>query len=196
MTVLGSVAVFCGSSMGSRPAYRAVAAETGGLLGSRGLRLVYGGGNVGLMGILADACIAAGGQVTGVIPQALKDREVAHLGLEDLRVVGSMHERKALMADLADAFIALPGGFGTFDELFEILTWAQLGIHRKPVGLVNVEGYFDPLLAMADRAVEDGLLRPAHRGLILVEDRVEVLLDRFAGYEARDTSKWAEGLGR
>lgn len=182
--------------MGSRPAYRAVAAETGGLLGSRGLRLVYGGGNVGLMGILADACIAAGGQVTGVIPQALKDREVAHLGLEDLRVVGSMHERKALMADLADAFIALPGGFGTFDELFEILTWAQLGIHRKPVGLVNVEGYFDPLLAMADRAVEDGLLRPAHRGLILVEDRVEVLLDRFAGYEARDTSKWAEGLGR
>ena len=192
MRRLESVAVFCGSSVGSRAAYAEAAAQAGRVLAGRGLRLVYGGGNVGLMGIVSDACLAAGGTVTGVIPQALKDREVAHLGLPDLRVVASMHERKALMADLSDAFIALPGGFGTLDELFEILTWAQLGIHRKPVGLLNVEGYFDPLIAMADRAMEDGLLRPAHRALMLVDTEPAALLDRFGWHDAPDVSKWAE----
>ena len=196
MTALKSVAVFCGSSRGVRPAYAEAASATGRLLAGRGIRMVYGGGNVGLMGSAADACVAAGGSVTGVIPQALKAREVAHTGLADLRVVGSMHERKALMADLSDGFMALPGGYGTFDELFEILTWGQLGIHRKPVGLLNVEGYFDPLLAMADHAAAEGLLRAAHRRLMLVETDPAALLDRFAAHVPEDASKWLERPGR
>jgi uncharacterized protein (TIGR00730 family) len=171
-----SVCVFCGSAFGSRQAYRDAAAETGQELAKRGIRLVYGGGNVGLMGVIADACLATGGEVVGVIPHSMVEREIAHLGLSKLHIVGSMHERKALMAELSDAFIALPGGFGTFDELFEILTWRQIRIHSKPVGLLNVEGYFDPLLAMADHAVQEGFLRAGDRANLICAARIEELL--------------------
>jgi uncharacterized protein (TIGR00730 family) len=173
------ICVFCGSSTGLRPGYAAAARHLGKLLVEHNLGLVYGGGSVGLMGILADAALAAGGEVIGVIPQSLADREVAHHGLGELRIVETMHERKAAMADLADAFIALPGGFGTLDEFFEILTWAQLGIHAKPCGLLNVESYFDSLLDFLDRAVDDQLLKLAHRRLILVENDPRELLARL-----------------
>lgn len=161
-----SVCVFCGSSAGALPAYAAAARELGALLAARGLTLVYGGGRVGLMGELAEACLAAGGRVVGVIPRSLLERELGHTGLTTLHVVGSMHERKALMADMADAFLALPGGMGTFDELFEIITWAQLGIHGKPMAVVNVAGYFDRLLATIDHADRSGFISPAHKGLL------------------------------
>jgi hypothetical protein len=176
------VCVFCGSSSGGDPAYAGTAARLGEVLARRGLTLVYGGGDVGLMGVLADAALAAKGNVIGVIPRALVDLEAAHRGLPDLRVVETMHQRKALMADLADAFIALPGGIGTLDELCEILTWAQLGIHRKPCGLVNVGGYFDGLLAFLDHAVAERFFRPEHRAMLLVRDEPEDLLARFAYY--------------
>ena len=147
----------------------------------RGIGLVYGGSNVGLMRAVAEGCLDAGGHVTGVIPRGMAEREIAHDGLSDLRVVGSMHERKALMAGLADGFIALPGGFGTFDELFEIVTWAQLGLHRKPIGLLNVEGYFDPLLALVEHAVREGFVKASHRPVILSGDDAEKLLDSMTG---------------
>jgi uncharacterized protein (TIGR00730 family) len=169
--------LFCGSSAGGRPEYSDAAREFGALLARQGLGLVYGGGHVGLMGVLADAVLAGGGEAVGVIPQALVDRELAHPGLTELRVVGTMHKRKALMADLADGFVALPGGFGTGDELFEILTWAQLGIHQKPIGLVNVQGFFDPLIAWIDHCVREGFLRPQHRRLLLTADGPAALLD-------------------
>src|SRR4051812_36123772 len=158
--------VFCGSSSGFRPAYAEHARRLGEEMAARGLGLVFGGGHVGLMGVVADAVLRRGGEVVGVIPQALADKELAHRGLTELRVVSTMHQRKALMADLADGFAALPGGFGTADELFEILTWAQLGLHARPVGLLNVAGFFDPLLAWLDRTVSEGFLRPEHRGLL------------------------------
>jgi uncharacterized protein (TIGR00730 family) len=172
-----SVCVFCGSSAGARPEYAEAARRLGAALARRGLGLVYGGGHVGLMGVLADAALAAGGAVVGVIPQALVDRELAHGRLTELLVVGTMHERKALMADRADAFAALPGGFGTADELFEILTWAQLGLHAKPVGLLNVAGFFGPLLGWVDAAVCEGFLRPEHRDLLAVAGEPEALLE-------------------
>jgi uncharacterized protein (TIGR00730 family) len=160
-------------------------------MAARGLGLVYGAGNIGLMGILADAVLQAGGEVIGVIPQGLVDREVAHRGLTELRIVETMHQRKALMADLADGFAALPGGFGTGDELFEILTWAQLGLHGKPIGLLNVGGYFDPLLAWMDGMVLEGFLRPEHRKLLAVESEVDGLLDRLARPASQGAvSKW------
>jgi uncharacterized protein (TIGR00730 family) len=172
---LRSVCVFCGSSFGNRPEYAEAAAQFGELLGRRGIQLVYGGGNVGLMGVLADAALAAGGRVIGVIPQMLVDRELAHRGT-DLRIVSSMHERKALMAELSDAFVALPGGLGTYEELCEVLTWAQLAIHNKPVGCLDVLGYFQPLAAMLDHAVAEGFLRPdQRRGLIVETDGVKLL---------------------
>jgi uncharacterized protein (TIGR00730 family) len=164
----------------------------GELLARRGLGLVYGGGCVGLMGILADAVLAAGGEVIGVIPAALMAREVGHTGVTELRVVGSMHERKALMADLSDAFVALPGGFGTLEEFCEVLTWAQLGIHRKPCGLLNADGYYDPLLALLDHAVAERFLRPAHRALVLEERDLERLLDRLATSRLPDLEKWVD----
>lgn len=173
------ICVFCGSSSGMRPGYATAARELGNLLAERKIGLVYGGGSVGLMGILADAALAAGGEVIGVIPQSLADKEVAHRGLTELRIVDTMHERKAVMAERADAFIAMPGGFGTLDEFFEILTWAQLGIHGKPCGLLNVEGYFDSLLEYLDHAVNERLLKPAHRELILVENEPDKLLARL-----------------
>lgn len=172
--------VFCGSSSGRRPAFAAAASELGARLAADRIGLVYGGGSVGLMGTVADAVLAAGGDVVGVIPEALAGKEVAHTGLTRLHVVKSMHERKALMAEMADAFVALPGGFGTLDELFEAITWGQLGIHRKPIGLLDVEGYFAPLLAFVDRAVGDGFIRPPYRELFVVSATVDGLLAALA----------------
>ena len=174
-----SLCVFCGSSPGQRPAYAAMEVRTGELLAQRGLTLVYGGGRVGLMGALADAALAAGGRVVGVIPQMLIDQEVGHSGLSQLHVVRTMSERKLLMGDLADAFLALPGGIGTMDELFEAWTWTQLGLHRKPCALLNQDGYYDPLLAFLDRAVTEGFLQPRYRAALLVADDVETALDRL-----------------
>jgi|SRR5450631_1294738 uncharacterized protein (TIGR00730 family) len=177
--MLQSIAVFCGSSLGVASIYREAAREVGRLLGQRGITLVYGGGHVGLMGIVADACLGEGGRVIGVIPQALADKEVAHRGLTELRVVGSMHERKALMAELSDAFLALPGGYGTWDELFEALTWSQLGIQHKACGLLNIHGYYDSMIAMVDRAVAEEFISAPHRQLLFSDTDVSRLLDRL-----------------
>jgi uncharacterized protein (TIGR00730 family) len=176
---LRSLCLFCGSNVGGRPEYANAAAAVGKLVAEREIRIVTGAGHVGLMGVVADAALAAGGQVIGVIPQMLVDRELAHQGLTELRVVGSMHERKALMAELSDGFIALPGGLGTLEELCEVLTWAQLGIHHKPCGVLNVLGYFDPLLAMFDRAVDEKFMRPEHRALLLAAGDPAELLARL-----------------
>jgi uncharacterized protein (TIGR00730 family) len=183
------VCVFCGSSPGSA-VYTAAAAHLGELLVERGLEIVYGGARVGLMGAVAEAALAAGGHVIGVIPRALVDREIAHSGLSDLRIVESMHERKALMADLSQAFIALPGGMGTLEETCEILTWSQLGLHSKPCGLLDVAGYYQPLANFLDHAVEELFLRPEHRAMVLIDSDPERLLDRFASYEAPPAKKW------
>ena len=183
------ICVFCGSNPGRRPEYAAAARELGSLLAARGLGLVYGGGNVGLMGTVADAVLAGGGRVIGVIPRGLVDRELAHRGT-DLRVVGTMHERKQLMHELSDAFVALPGGYGTLDELFEALTWAQLGMHQKPIGLVNTAGYWDHLLGMVDSAAADGLVRPEHRAMLLTAATPSQLLELFASYQAPQVTKW------
>jgi len=188
--VLRRICVFCGSSFGSRPAYREAAEAVGRLLCRRGIELVYGGTNVGLMGALADACLGGGGRVIGVIPQALVDKELAHGGLTELRVVRSMHERKSLMADLSDAFLALPGGYGTWDELCEALTWTQLGIQRKACALLNVSGYYDAFLEFADRAVSEGFLRDVNRDLLLSDDDPARLLDRLASYSPPVVDKW------
>lgn len=190
--MLTSVCVFCGSSVGTRPEYAAVARKLGALLAASGMRLVYGGANRGLMGVLADACLEAGGQITGVMPRFLFDREIAHRGLADLRVVESMHQRKALMADLSEGFIALPGGFGTFEEFLECLTWTQLGLQRKPCGVVNVLGYYDPLLALAARATEDGFAWPEHRDLILSSDDPASLLTAMSKQRIPQLSKWVD----
>jgi hypothetical protein len=186
------VCVFCGSSPGARPDYVESARRLGAVLADQGIRLVYGGASVGLMGIVADACLAGGGDVIGVIPEVLKAREVSHAGLPALRVVGSMHERKALMADLADGFVALPGGAGTLEEFFEVWTWAQLGLHGKPCGLLNVAGYFDDLLSFLDRAVTDGFVRAAHRDMVIVETDPARLLDRLRAYAPPDVPKWLD----
>ena len=187
-----SVCVYCGSSSGSRPAYVRAARELGGILAERNLRLVYGGGRVGLMGTIADAVLAAGGEVIGVIPQSLVAKEVAHQGLKDLRIVASMHERKALMAELSDAFIALPGGFGTLEELAEILTWAQLGLHRKPYGMLNIENFYDPLLAFFDHAVAENFVRQAHRDLVIADTDPARLLDSLASAHPPNLDKWID----
>jgi uncharacterized protein (TIGR00730 family) len=185
--------VFCGSSTGSRPEYRAAARRLGELLAGRGVGLVFGAGHIGLMGVLADAVLRGGGEAVGVIPQALVDKELAHRGLTALHVVGTMHQRKALMADLAHGFVALPGGYGTADETFEILTWAQLGLHTKPIGLLNVAGFFDPLLAWLDHCVREAFIRPEHRALLQVSADPEELLDMLARYRAlAETPKWIE----
>jgi uncharacterized protein (TIGR00730 family) len=173
------ICIFCGANAGNRPLFAAVAKELGALIARSGRGVVYGGGNVGLMGAVADGALEQGGEVIGVIPRSLVDRELAHKGVSTLHIVGTMHERKALMADLSDAFIALPGGFGTLDEFFEILTWAQLGIHGKPVGLYNVDGYFDHLLAFLDRAVSEGLLQAQNRRMFIVEHQSGAVIDRL-----------------
>jgi uncharacterized protein (TIGR00730 family) len=189
---LSSVCVFCGSNNGVDPAYLEAATRVGRTLAERGLRLVYGGAHVGMMGALADAAMAAGGDVTGVIPRQIVDLEVSHDGVRDLRVVGSMHERKALMADLADAFIALPGGIGTLEELFEVFTWAHLGLHRKPLGLLDVNDYYAPLEAMLDHAVDQRFLRPQTRAMLTRDDSLESLLDRFDAWEPPRGAKWID----
>jgi uncharacterized protein (TIGR00730 family) len=176
------ICVFCGASPGARPGYRDATFELARLLVKDGIGVVYGGGGVGLMGALADAVIAEGGEVIGVIPRALVDREIAHRDVIDMRVVGSMHERKALMAELADAFIALPGGLGTLEELFEVYTWAQLGLHRKPCALLNVEGYFDGIDDFLAHAVGERFLREEHRKLLLIESEPSALLDRIRNF--------------
>jgi len=178
------ICVFCGSALGSRPAYRDAAKRFGSALATRGLGLVYGGGSVGLMGALADAVLAEGGEVIGVIPGPLATRELAHAGLTELRVVGSMHERKATMAQLSDGFVALPGGLGTFEETLEVLTWTQLGIHTKPVGVLNVEGYWDGLQRMLAHAVREGFVRAEYAALLLFGTSAPELLDRFTAWRA------------
>jgi uncharacterized protein (TIGR00730 family) len=180
--MLRRIGVFCGSRSGTHSIYEQAAQTVGRLICRRGIELVYGGGNVGLMGVLANACLHEGGRVIGVIPQSLADQEVAHTGLTDLRIVGSMHERKAVMADLSDAFMALPGGYGTWEEFFEMLTWSQLGIQRKPCALLNVNGYYDSLLDLADRSVAEGFLRKANRGLLLSDVDPERLLERISSH--------------
>jgi uncharacterized protein (TIGR00730 family) len=184
------ICVYAGSNPGAKEAYGEAAAELARLLASRGIGVVYGGGKVGLMGILADAALAAGGEVIGVIPQDLVDREVGHDGLTELRVVGSMHERKALMAELSDAFVALPGGAGTLEELIEIYTWSQLGLHAKPMGVLNVLGYYDGLAALLDHAVEEGFLRPQHRAALQTADTPAELMERFVGWRPATVGKW------
>jgi uncharacterized protein (TIGR00730 family) len=178
-----TVCVFCGSSPGARPAYTEATEELAALLVAEGVGVVYGGGGVGLMGVLADAVLAEGGEITGVIPRALVDREIGHRGVGDMRVVGSMHERKALMAELADAFIALPGGIGTLEELVEVYTWSQLGLHRKACGLLDVEGYYAGLVAFLDHAVHERFLRDEHRSTLMVEAEPAALLDRLKAFE-------------
>ena len=184
------ICVFCGSSLGNRTDYSEAAVTLGGVLARRGIGLVYGGGNVGLMGVIADAVLEAGGEVIGVIPHALAKREIEHQGLTQLHVVDSMHTRKAMMADLADAFIAMPGGVGTFEEFFEAVTWTQLGLHRKPCGLLNVAGFYAPLAAFIDQAVSEGFIKPVHRASIVVDDDAERLLDTLAQVKLPDVPKW------
>jgi uncharacterized protein (TIGR00730 family) len=186
----GRICVFCGSSSGSRPEYRTAAERVAEALVARGAGLVFGGGNVGLMSVVADAMLARGGEVIGVIPDGLVAREIAHRGFTDLRIVKSMHERKALMAELSDAFLALPGGFGTFEEFCEVVTWTQLGLHRKRAGLLNVLGFYDPLLAQFDRAVADGFLKPSGRSLVIADEDPGRLLDRLAQPPDAPEPKW------
>jgi uncharacterized protein (TIGR00730 family) len=185
-----SIAVYCGSSAGTNPLYVTQAQALGSALVAHGLTLVYGGGKVGLMGTIADAVLAHGGQVIGVIPDFLADKELAHLGCTELHVVKSMHERKLMMADRADAFIAMPGGYGTLEELFEVLTWGQLGLHRKPVALLNVDGYYDHLLVALDRMRDDQLLRAENRAQLLHSPDPELLLAQLAAYQPVQLEKW------
>jgi uncharacterized protein (TIGR00730 family) len=186
------VCVYAGSNPGTHPAYAGSARALGQELADRGIGLVYGGGKVGLMGVIADSVLAAGGEAIGVMPQALIDREIGHRGLTELKVVSSMHERKALMAELADAFVALPGGIGTLEELIEVYTWSQLGIHDKACGVLNVRGYYDGLATFLDHAVGEGFLRPQHRAVLSVAEDPAALLDALAAYEPPRVGKWLE----
>jgi len=186
------VCVFCGSNSGSSPRYAIAARALGARFARDGIALVYGGGRVGMMGELADSVIRAGGHTVGVIPRALLDREVGHSGLSELHVVETMHERKKLMADLSDAFIALPGGLGTLEEVFEIWTWAQLGIHRKPVGFLDVDGYYAPLFAFLDRCVDQRFVRPQYRAMAVVDDDIERLLMRMRTYAPPEVQRWLD----
>ncbi len=190
LTMLHRVCVFCGSSLGTSPAFREAAASLGQELVARGFGLVFGGGSVGLMGVVADAVLDGGGEVIGVIPQALATKELLHPRVADMRRVRDMHERKALMAELSDAFLALPGGLGTFEEFFEIVTWAQLGFHRKTIGLLNVEGYFDPLVKLIEHSIDSGFIKPAHRDLVVVEREPAAALDRLATHQLPAVRRW------
>jgi uncharacterized protein (TIGR00730 family) len=177
-----ALCVYCGASSGTSPRYAEQARAMGAALAARGIRLVYGGGNVGLMGAVADEILQRGGEAAGVIPQALMQKELGHGGLTELHIVADMHERKAMMAELSDGFIALPGGLGTLEELFEMLTWSQLGFHAKPVGILNVDGYYDDLLRFLRHSASQGFLRSDHEALLMVENDPDTLLDRFAGF--------------
>lgn len=187
---LARVCVYCGANRGNDPAYAAAAQAMGRALAKRGIGLITGGGRVGLMGVVADAALEAGGTVTGIIPEALMKKELAHRGLTDLVVTASMHERKSRMAELADGFVALPGGLGTYEELFEIWTWAQLGWHGKPCGVLNAAGFYDKLVAFLDGATEAAFLKPEHRAMLVVESDPDRLIDRFESYVAPTVAKW------
>jgi uncharacterized protein (TIGR00730 family) len=187
-----NICVFCGSANGRRPAYARAARAFGAELAGKGLGLVYGGGSIGLMGVVADAAMEGGASVVGVIPRALARREIAHHGLTRLEVVPSMHARKARMARLSDAFVALPGGIGTLEELFEVLTWGYLGIHAKPTGLLDVGGYWQPLIRLLDHAVDEGFLRPAHRKLVVVDRSPARLLERLARHQVPAATRWID----
>ena len=184
------ICVFCGSKVGSNSLYRQAARELGFLLVARGIALVYGGGSVGLMGVIADAMLEAGGEVIGVIPEMLATKELLHTRVKEMHVMQTMHARKSRMAELADAFIALPGGFGTFEELLEMITWGQLGIHRKPIGLLNVADYFDPLIRFIDHAIAEGFIKPKHRQLVRVANEPRALLDEIARHRPPAEHKW------
>jgi uncharacterized protein (TIGR00730 family) len=184
------ICVYCGSSPGRNPRYREAAAGLGRNLSDRGLGLVYGGAGVGVMGAIADAVLACGGEAIGIIPESLAVKEVAHQGLTRQLVVRSMHERKALMAEMSDGFVALPGGWGTIEEIFEVLTWAQLGFHDKPCGLLNVGGYYDGLFGFLEHAIEEQFVKPAHRQMLIMESDASRLLDRFEAYRAPKVRKW------
>lgn len=186
------VCVFCGSSLGAQPGYAEAARQLGRGLAERGLGLVYGGAREGLMGKVADGALEAGGRVVGVIPTSLQSREISHTGLSELHVVGSMHERKALMADLSDAFIALPGGIGTLDELCEIITWAQLGLHQKGIALLNISGYYDPFIQFLDHTVREGFIKASQRKRLLVDSDPDSLLDFLLTYRPPATNKWMD----
>lgn len=192
MPSLKRICVFCGSSPGARTDYVHAAQRVGALLAMQGIGLVYGGGRVGLMGAVADAALANGGEVIGIIPGTLARKEVAHQGLADLRIVNSMHERKAQMAELSDGFLALPGGFGTLEELFEVVTWAQIGIHGKPCGLLNISGYFDPMLTFLDHMLTERFVRPEHRSLILTDFDPARLLHRMEQFASPILDKWMD----
>ena len=187
-----SVCVFCGSNPGTRPEYRASAEATGELLARSGVRLVFGGGAIGLMGAVAAAAMRAGGEVVGVIPAALDRREIANRAVTELHIVDTMHERKAMMAELSDGFLALPGGLGTYEELFEVWTWAQLGIHAKPIGLLNVAGFYDPLLTFLASAAGEGFLRPEHLDLLVAETDPTALIERMRDHRPPAVEKWLE----
>ena len=191
-----SICVFCGSNSGANPLYAEAARNLGRLIAARGLRLVYGGAKVGLMGALADAVLAAGGHVTGIMPIALVEKEIAHAGLTELRTVGSMHERKAMMADRSDAFLGLPGGAGTLEEVFEVWTWGQLGHHRKPVGLLNVAGFYDRLGAFLDHQMSERFVREEHRRMLAIHSDPATLLDGFDSYEPPQVAKWIDRTER
>ena len=184
--------VFCGSSFGARESYSVAATSLARQLVANGITIVYGGSRLGLMGKLADTALAAGGEVIGVMPRALVEKEASHPGLSDLRIVGSMHERKAKMAELSDAFIALPGGYGTFEEFCEVLTWTQLGLHRKPCGILNIEGYYDPLLSLFDRAVTEQFLKPVHRQIVISDGCPESLVSRVLECVPPLVDKWLD----
>lgn len=187
-----NICVFCGSNPGSSPVYMEGAKQLGISLAEAGITLVYGGARVGLMGAVADTVLAHGGKVIGVIPKSLVDREIAHTGLTDLHIVGSMHERKALMSELADGFIALPGGSGTLEEFFEVFTWAQLGHHQKPCGLLNLNGYYTPLLQFIDHTIGEGFMKEDYRAMILSDSEPKPLLQRFEQYQAPEIVKWVD----
>ena len=194
MSNLHRICVYCGSSPGNDPTHRAAAIALGGFLAREGITVVYGGGNVGLMGAVADGALAEGGKVIGVIPQSLLEKELGHRGVTELHVTSSMHERKQMMVDLSDGFIALPGGFGTLDELFETLTWLQLGFHHKPVGLLNIGGFFDGLTSFITHMSSAGFLKPEHADCVLVESEAEKLLARMRRFQPPDLGKWIEKL--
>jgi uncharacterized protein (TIGR00730 family) len=187
-----SICVFCGSNAGKAAVYAEAARDLAHAIVGRGMKLVYGGGNIGLMGVLGEAALAAGGHVIGVTPRRLLEKEVVHTGLSALHVVDTMHERKALMAELSDGFIALPGGLGTYEEMFEVLTWAQLGFHRKPCGLLNVAGFYDRLTGFLDHAVAERFLGAEHRAMLLVESDAQTLVARLAGHRPPQVSKWLD----
>ena len=189
-----SICLFCGSSVGRNPLYAATAEALAEYLADRQITLVYGGANVGLMGVLADTALKRGGRVVGVMPRSLVEREVAHTGLSEMHIVEGMQERKALMADLSDAFIAMPGAYGTLDELFEVLTWNQLSIIRKPVGLLNIAGFFDPMLKMLELAVDEKFLRTEHRNLLVADHQIVSLIERMEAFRPVEAAKWIERL--